>query len=224
MQYYLTVMHVFDNLVHRKSTSAAAMTAAMIVASSASAGPVPDRSLSTVVPAVLDRAMTRTTAVSPQTVKQAKVTATFSGVAWGAALPEMQCHKLWLSADNSRADTQSGFWQAKSTVVQSVIQELLSAEAELSDLARLKDGWDGEGAPAPTAAAIERAKSVVRRLVATGSIGISVHADGRVIVERNDDDASNEIIVGDTGPLVVWSSKDGRSQYISDLSLLASIS
>jgi len=49
--------------------------------------------------------------------------------------------------------------------------------ARLAKLARLADDWDGEGAPAPSHAAIQRANGVLRWALESGLVATDVEAD-----------------------------------------------
>lgn len=114
----------------------------------------------------------------------------------------------WIKVSGSGVTSSSFSDDGRPLVTYWHAQEYIAAELELRAIARLKPGWDGEGAAAPSPEAISRARLLIGQLVGSGELGFSVHADGRVIVERHSDLGYDEILVPASGPISVYSSRD----------------
>ncbi len=77
---------------------------------------------------------------------------------------------------------------------------------EVDELRLIGVGWDGERAPAPSQKSISQAEALLRiTKQVVGDLDVSLHADGRVILEHQSADAYREVIVEPSGQFIVWS-------------------
>lgn len=82
----------------------------------------------------------------------------------------------------------------------------LQAETELWNIKALEVGWDGEGAPAPDVASFDHALRFIRSIWQDhGDLTTSVHADGRIILEREYGSIYDEAIFNSDGSVALWS-------------------